>query len=265
MSVKARKRIKHVREDDIANPTQSGGMCSTQKSTSTIIAERKEEQERSEVETKQPFSEGSTTCDFTQGQGEDNVKETIDSKSNIDEPNGTGTDNEDDSAGSKVGSQGTRVLVEKTDEEKRREVHSKLRIEEMNKGADAILSCLEPTFAREFYQACEEYKCKDIGIYVLALLNRLSKQADYYDIDFEPEWEAGEVGFLDKLKCNYCNKEIVNPTRMKQKYCSNLCAKYDREKNQTGLIFPEQTVEGITVKEQEEEAYNDEKKRLGEE
>ena len=264
MSVKARKRIKHVREEEITNPVSSGGMCSNQKSSAVIVAEAKARDEKiAEDKSNVPTGGGdATTNAFTEG--ESNVKETIDSKSDIIEPDGTGTDTKDDSAGAEVGSQGTRVLVEKTQEQKRRDEFSKAKIEAINKGADAILSCLEPQFAHEFNLACTEYKCAGIGIYILAILNRLSKEADYYNPDFEPEWEQGEVGFREELRCNYCNKVIPNPTRMKQKYCSNLCAKYDRERNETGLIFPEDTIEENTVEETEEKAFNDEQKRLGE-
>jgi hypothetical protein len=274
MPVKPRKRMHNVKEEDITNPPKNddggvrhdgdgssegsdnkvpqvgAGMCSTQKSTSVIKAEREQEAKQKQV----AFTEGDS-----------NVEETVNNKPDTDEPDGSSTDTKNDNEGSEVRSPGAVVLVEKTEEEKRREVHTKERVKEMDKGADAILSCLDPSFSREFYQACEEYKCKGIGIYILATLNRLAKQADFYDVDFEPEWEAGNVGFVDKLKCHYCNKEIKNPTRMKQKFCNNLCAKYDRERNETGLIFPEDTTEGVTVEEQEEQAFNDEKKRLGEE
>ena len=197
MSVKARKRIKHVREDDISNPSPSAGMCSTPKSSAVVVAESKERdsQEGRNTET----NDGSNTNAFTEG--ESNVEETNSSKPDTIEPNGTGTDVKDGSEGAEVGSQGTRVLVEKTEEEKRRDEFSKKRLGEINVGADAILSCLEPQFAKEFYTAAKDYRCEDIGIYILGILNRLSKQADYYDIDFEPEWEVGDVGFTDKLHC----------------------------------------------------------------
>jgi len=284
---KPRKRMHNVKEEDITNPPKNddggvrpdgdgsrkgsdnkvpqvrAGMCSTQKSTSTIKAEREQEAKaRAKDEVKQPITDGNTTNAFTEG--DSNVEETVNSKPDTDEPDGSSTDIKNDSEGSEVGSPGAVVLVEKTEEEKRREVHSKVRVAEMDKGAEAILSCLDPTFAREFYQACKEYKCKGIGIYILATLNRLSKQADYYDVDFEPEWESGDVGFVDKLKCQYCNKEITNPTRMKQKFCNNLCAKYDKERNETGLIFPEDTVEENTIEESEAEAKLSELKRVGE-
>ncbi len=229
MAVKARKRIKHVKEEDITNPPEPmSGMCSTQKSTATIIAERKSE-----------------------------AKEAFNSQSDSNEPTGTSNDTPDGSVGGKV-------VVEKTKEEKRRDEFSKQKLQEINKGAEAILSCLEPQVAHEYRIACAEYKCKDIGIYILATLNRLGKESDYYNPDFEPEWAKGTIGIHDELRCRYCDKLIENPTKVRQIFCSNLCAKYEREKNETGLVFPDQTTENQTVEEQEQEAHLAEQKRVGE-
>lgn len=242
MTVKARKRIKHVKEDHFDDQDSvAGGMCATQKSTHTIIAESK---------------------------GADDVKpeETIDTKSDPNESNGPSPDNGVDNKRVEAGGQGSTVTVEKTEEDKRRDEFSEQKLISINKGAEEILSCLEPQFAHEFKIACAEYKCKDIGIYLLAILNRLSKQADYYDADFEPEWSKGEVGIHDDLKCRYCGKTIKNPTKVKQLYCDNLCAKYDVEhrEQKTGLIFPDQTVESQTTEEFEQETYLEEQKRIGE-
>lgn len=244
MAVKARKRIKHVKEEDITNPPEpTSGMCSTQKSTSIIIAERKSES-KEEEQTNLP-------------EGGSNVKEEINSKPDLDEPTSTGND-------TPGGSVGGKVVVEKTKEEKRRDEFSKQKLQEINRGAEAILSCLEPQVAHEYKIACAEYKCKDIGIYILATLNRLGKESDYYNPDFEPEWAQGTIGIHDELRCRYCDKLIENPTKVRQVFCSNLCAKYDREQNKTGLIFPDQTTEESTVEEQEKEAYLSEQKRVGE-
>jgi hypothetical protein len=248
MAVKARKRIKHVKEEDITNPTS--GMCSTQRSTNTIVAERKEEAKREEKENQDKIQ-----TDLPEG--ESNVKEAINSQSNPNESTGPGNDTADSGVGGKV-------VVEKTKEEKRRDEFSKQKLQEINKGAEEILSCLEPQVAHEYRIACAEYKCKDIGIYILAILNRLGKESDYYSPDFEPEWAKGTIGIHDELRCRYCDKLIENPTKVRQVFCSNLCAKYEREKNQTGLIFPDQTVEESTVEEKESEAYLAEQKRVGE-
>ena len=275
MAVKARQRIKHVKEEDITNPVSSGGMCSNKKSSAVIMAEARERDEKgAEDQNKLPSSDVNTSHAFTEGRpldnedtnkgGDSNVEETITSSTDTIEPNGTSPVTEGNSEVPEGGGEGTRVTVEQTVEQKRREDFSKKRLSEINEGARVILSCLEPQFAQEFYTAAKDYKVADIGIYVLGILNRLSKQADYYDIDFEPEWEQGDVGFTDKLFCQYCNKEIIKPTRMKQKFCSNLCARYNKERNDTGLTFPDQTVEGQTVEEQEADAKLEELKRLGE-
>ncbi len=255
MAVKARKRIKHVKEDHFDNQDGvAGGMCSTPKSTHTLIAESKGENNvkdaKEDISTKH----------------EDNAKneETIDTKPDPNEPNGPSPDNGADNKGIEVGGQGNRVTVEKTEEEEKRDEFSKQKLISINKGAEEILSCLEPQFAHEFKIACAEYKCKDIGIYLLAILNRLSKESDYYNPDFEPEWDRGDIGINKELNCKYCGKNIENPTKVKQVYCSNLCAKYDKERNDTGLIYPDQTIEDQTVEESEQEAFLNEQQRVGE-
>lgn len=235
MTVKARKRIKYVKEEDVTNPPEpaSSGMCSTQKSTSTVKSEREDEEKKNQDKVQTDLPEGAT------------AQET--SKSNV-----------------ATGSVGNKVVVEKTKEEEKREEFSKQKLQEINKGAEEILGCLEPQVAHEFRVACAEYKCKDIGIYILATLNRLGKESDFYNPDFDPEWAKGTLGTYDELRCKYCDKIIVNPTKVRQMFCNNLCAKYDREQKETGLIFPDQTVEENTVEEQESEAYLAEQKRVGE-
>lgn len=184
---------------------------------------------------------------------------------NPNEPTGTGTDTESVDQGSKVVGEGDILAiseVEKQEEERRRKFSLEKR-DLINEGAKHILSCLEPTYAHEFYMAAQEFQCKDIGVYILAILNRLSKESDYNNPDFEPEWERGVVGFTDEIFCEYCNKKITSGRR-KQKYCSNLCAKYDREQNQTGIIHPDETIhDDKTVEEIEEEQYRQELVRNG--
>jgi len=181
------------------------------------------------------------------------------------EPTGTGTD-------TVVGDQGLEVVgegdikviseVEKQEEERRR-IFSLEKKALINEGAEQILSCLEPAFAHEYHEACKEFRCENIGVYILAILNRLSKESDFANPDFEPEWERGVVGFTDEIFCEYCNKKIKN-SRRKQKYCSNLCAKYDRERNESGVIHPDETIwDDKTEEDKEREQYEDEQMRNG--
>lgn len=253
MAVNVRKRVKTMSEKDLETPgvnktdedsgkkqTQpSGGMGPTTKSAFTIIQENKQETEKT-------------------GDKQGDVKEKVDNKPNTAEPSRP-------SADTGANDKGGKVVVEETQEEKRRRKLSERKIEIINKAANDILDCLDPRFVDEYKIAAKEYSCKDIGVYILAVLNRLAKEVDFYNPDFEPEWEQGIVGFTTKLYCRYCGKEIENPTKFKQVYCCNLCAKYDREQNEPGIIYPDQTIEGKSIEEQEKDAYLAEKKRRGEE
>lgn len=161
------------------------------------------------------------------------------------------------------GSGKTVSLVEQ-EENRRREIFSELKRKAINQGAEEILSCLEPRFAQEFRIAAMEFGVKDIGIYILGILNRLAKEVDYSNPDFEVEWEAGVVGYTDTLYCSYCSKEITNPTKLKQKFCSNLCAKYYREQDRTGVIYPDETAPNTPSEEEQERiAFEAEQKRTG--
>jgi len=191
--------------------------------------------------------------------------EVINEGPNTDEPSGTGTDTEPVVEGCETVGEGNKVViseVERQEEERRRKFSLEKR-DLINEGAKQILSCLEPMYAHEFQMAAKEFQCKDIGVYILAILNRLSKESDYNNPDFEPEWERGVVGFTDEIFCEYCNKKITSGRR-KQKYCSNLCAKYDREQNETGIIHPDETIHSDkTIEDIESEQYRQEIKRNG--
>jgi hypothetical protein len=182
---------------------------------------------------------------------------------NTNEPTSTGPDTESDDQGNEtVGEGDIKTLSEvEEQEEERRRVFSLEKKRLINEGAQHILSCLEPQYAHEFHMACQEFQCQNIGVYILAILNRLSKESDFNNPDFEPEWERGVVGFTDEIFCEYCNKKIEG-SRRKQKYCSNLCAKYDRDRNQTGIIHPDETIyDDETEEERERRQYEEELKR----
>lgn len=199
--------------------------------------------------------------------GEDERQEVINEGVTTDEPATTGVGDKPDSAAGEIGGGGYKESISllEREEQKRRAAFSELKRKSINQGAEELLSCLEPSYANEYRIASMEYGVKDIGIYILGILNRLAKEVDYNNPDFEVEWEQGVVGYTDTLHCNYCGKEIISPTKLKQKFCSNLCAKYYREQGNTGIIYPDEggADENDSVEEQERRAYEAEQKRLG--
>ena len=133
----------------------------------------------------------------------------------------------------------------------------------LNNSADLILECLPPGLKADFHTACyKDFFMKDIGLYVLGLLNRMYKMGDYYNPDIEPEWDRRIVGISKNLKCNYCSKEIPNPQNINQLFCCNLCAKRYREKDKTGVIFPGEKDLGSEA-DQDAKAWEKEQERLG--
>jgi hypothetical protein len=117
---------------------------------------------------------------------------------------------------------------------------SREKIKKLNDAAWTILSYLEPSFKADWKQAAEEQKVMDIGVYVLGVLNRLSKMVDYWETDIEPDWEQGIIDYTEHLFCEYCKKEIemTKDTHLRQRFCSNLCAKRYADVHTTGIIFP---------------------------
>ncbi len=163
------------------------------------------------------------------------------------------------------------VVPAKTDEEKQ-EAQKKVektklaqeRRKQLNEAADVFMACLEPSFAVDWRQTAEEQKVKDFGVFLLGVLNRLSKMVDYTESDIEPEWEQGEIGYNEQLYCEYCKKEIelTKTTHLRQKFCSNLCAKRQKDSNTTGIIFPNDNP-GPTEEALEEKQWQREAKREG--
>jgi len=146
---------------------------------------------------------------------------------------------------------------------KQRELkQSEERIKKLNAAATYILNCLEPGFCQDWMQAAQENRVKDIGVYVLGVFNRLSKMVDYMETDIEPEWDRGFVGYDQHLFCEYCKEEIEKPTNIKQRFCSNLCAKRYKDSNTTGVIYPG-TNRGPTEEEAEEKQWEREQRREG--
>lgn len=117
---------------------------------------------------------------------------------------------------------------------------SKERVKKLNECATFMLNCLEPGFREDWREAAKEQRIPDIGMYVLGVLNRLSKMVDYMEYDIEPEWEQGFVGYNEKLFCEFCTKEIpiTKTTHLRQRFCDNLCAKRYDEMHNTGIVFP---------------------------
>lgn len=199
------------------------------------------------------------------GDKEDEQK-TIDKGVAVDEPPAAGTSDKPVDTDGKAGGEGYKKSVSllEQEEQKRRAAFSELKRRAINQGAEELLSCLEPSAANEYRIAAMEYGVKDIGIYVLGILNRLAKEVDFNNPDLEVEWQNGVVGYTDTLRCNYCGKEIVNPTKLKQKFCSNLCAKYYREQGDTGVVYPdEHRTERPTPEDEERTAYEAELQRTG--
>jgi len=155
-----------------------------------------------------------------------------------------------------------REQKEKEDKEKESK-ENEIRRDKLNEAANVILSCLEPNSARDIRTAASDFKVNSIGIYVLGLLNRLIKTVDYYEPDIEAEWESGRVGYSPSIFCKYCNEEIEKPTNLKQVYCSNRCARRDRDFGKTGVIFPSD--HSITPPETvaDEKKWEQEQKRIG--
>jgi hypothetical protein len=141
---------------------------------------------------------------------------------------------------------------------------SKERIKKLNQSAKFMLACLEPSFAADWEQAAKEQRVKDIGVYVLGVLNRLSKMVDYMESDIEPEWDQGLVGYNEHLFCDYCKKEIeiTKETHLKQRFCNNLCAKRYNDAHITGIIYPT-TPHRPSEEEIDEKGWQREAKREG--
>ncbi len=137
------------------------------------------------------------------------------------------------------------------------EVNEEL-LEKLNKAAETLLKCLPDEMAKDFRTACfKDHSMKDMGIYLMGLLNRLYKVGDYYNPDIEPEWDKRVVGYSSELYCNNCNKLIENPTNLNQLFCSNVCSKNYKERYSTGVIKPAEK-EHPTEEEQDQKAWDNE-------
>ena len=131
-------------------------------------------------------------------------------------------------------------------------------LERLNDAAEIILKCLPDEMAKDFRTACfKDHSMKDMGIYIMGLLNRLYKVGDYYNPDIEPEWDKRVVGYSSELSCNSCGKEICNPTNLNQLFCSNICSKNYKEKYSTGIIRPNEK-DRPTEEEQDQKAWDKE-------
>jgi hypothetical protein len=131
----------------------------------------------------------------------------------------------------------------------------------LNDWANNILSCLDPEAKQNFLTAAFDAKVKDIGVYILGVLNRMHKMADYFEPDIETDWEDGLVGYDQDLYCGYCGKEIKEPTHLRQIFCDNKCARNHKLQNTTGVLFPK-TVQDSAV-DPEEKQWEHEQKRMG--
>lgn len=151
---------------------------------------------------------------------------------------------------------------EKETRDRERKENEEKRIK-LNVAADVILSCLEPGAARDIRNAAKDYKIKNIGIYVLGLINRLVKTVDIFEPDIEVEWESGKVGYSSILFCKYCNTEITKPKNIGQIYCSNRCARRDSDFGKTGVLFPtdHSTISGDDK--MDEKKWEQEQRRIG--
>lgn len=163
------------------------------------------------------------------------------------------------------------IPVKTEEEQEKEEKHkadlkaSKERIKKLNEYATFMLSCLEPGFCEDWKQAAQEQRVLDIGVYMLGVLNRLSKMVDYMETDIEVEWEQGLVGYNEHLFCEYCKKEIEigNKTHLKQRFCTNLCAKRYNDAHTTGIIYPVNDRNGPDEAAIEEDKYIQEARREG--
>lgn len=155
-----------------------------------------------------------------------------------------------------------RSARDKAYEEKEKKAGEERR-KSLNAAAETILACLEPSAARDIKTASLDYKIHDIGLYILGLINRLVKTVDIFEPDIEIEWENGKVGYDVAPVCKYCGKEIVEPKNIKQIYCSNRCARRDRNFGETGVVFPNQHGTGVSAVEVEERQWEAEQRRLG--
>lgn len=167
-----------------------------------------------------------------------------------------------------AGSVGRFVKVDrrKTEADIRKErdrSESEVRIHTLNQYAEFFLSCLEPEANQNFHIAAFDAKVKDIGVYILGVLNRLHKMGDYFEPDIEFEWEEGIVGYNNDLYCQYCHKKIEHPTNLRQVFCSNKCAKDYKTEGSTGVIYPSDIQRGPTVEQVEEKQWEREQKRMG--
>ena len=135
------------------------------------------------------------------------------------------------------------------------------KLRKLNSSAYFILDNMHPGMKQEFDTACKDFGMKDIGIYLMGLLNRLYKTVDYYNPDFEPEWENRILDLNDDLICQNCGKDIEDPEHIRQIYCCNLCAKEARDKAKTGVVYPTVKDHGSEA-EQDEKAWIKEQKRM---
>ena len=135
------------------------------------------------------------------------------------------------------------------------------KLKKLNECAEFILDQLFPEEAHEYRIASSDSGIEDIGIYIMGLLNRLYKQADYYNPDLEPEWEKRVVGYTDKLKCANCQRIIDHPRNLKQRFCSNICAKEYSDATTTGVVYPPEKDYGPETK-SDELSWEREQKRI---
>jgi len=135
------------------------------------------------------------------------------------------------------------------------------KLKRLNSSAYFILENMHPGMTKEFDIAKNDFGIKDMGIYIMGLLNRLYKTVDYYNPDFEPDWEQRIVDLNDELICQNCKKKITDPKNIKQIYCSNACAHEAKKKSKTGVIQPNPQDLG-TEAEQDEKQWVKEQKTI---
>ena len=138
------------------------------------------------------------------------------------------------------------------------------RLKKLNDAAMLILDHLMPEVKKEFLIAAQEWGVPDIAIYVLGLLNRLYKTVDFYNPDIEPEWQKRVVGYDDHLVCQHCNQVIQNPTHLRQKFCSNICARdFAKGAQDTGLVYPNDVDRGTEAEQDAIAAESERVRELG--
>jgi len=95
----------------------------------------------------------------------------------------------------------------------------------LNAAAHTILDVMGDVKKADFVTVAEETGLP-LGFYIASLLNFIYHQPSLYAYLAEDAWTSEVESIPDEpLYCEFCKKLIKKPDYIKQRFCSNLCAK----------------------------------------